>query len=109
MSNHKIQISSNISVEFTSSTSLSHSDYTRVGVAALLNYLGSTNNVGNVHLNIAQKIYNVHYRVIVNRIIERAMLYNDAIIFLRSRRGIDLDPQLVDYAVDRLYELLDRR
>jgi hypothetical protein len=108
MPNYEIQISPQVKVEFSSEKSMSNSVKSIAAITSLLKYSQNSLVQSDIGLNIANNYYSFRYRIITSRVINRAMTYSDAIKYIKSRRGIDFDEQLADYAVRKLLEALDR-
>lgn len=108
MPDYEIQISPQVKVEFSSEKSMSNSVKSIAAITSLLQYSISSSGHSNTELSIANSYYRFRYRIITSRVINRAMIYSDAIKYIRSRRGIEFDEQLADYAIQKLLENLER-
>ena len=106
MPNYEIQISSNVKVELTSDFGMARSEESTTAIMSLLQSIVSSTNYADTMFAIAGKWHRIRYQVTVSRIINRSIIYNDAIQYIRTRKGVDFDPQLADYAIQKLLEVL---
>jgi hypothetical protein len=107
MNNYSVEISPTVSIRFISEEPIPARHHAAAAVKALLNYSQSGNNVDL--LELAGKAYRLRYEVIVQKALSRAVLYNEAIQYIRCQRGVQFHPVLADYAIEKLLEMLDER
>ncbi len=108
MSDYSVQISPNVTITFSSEQSMPQRHRAAAALQSFLDFSEQGENTGWSILQIAGRIYRFRYEVMVQRALHRAAIYNEAIQYIRSERGISFNPILADYAVEKLLEMLER-
>jgi hypothetical protein len=108
MSQHTVQISSDITISFSSNQVIPSQHVGPAALQSFLSYCEGSGKIGWSILHIAGKVYRFRYEIIAERALQRATMYNEAIQYIRSQRGITFNPILADYAIQKLLEMLER-